>query len=87
MTTDFSNQANILGEFYINYREDSDLKDFLEFNDIGLPLSYLASEGLCDISEDGKKYVAESWEMFLLAMGITDEGFENLGEIFLKSGK
>jgi hypothetical protein len=87
MTTDFSNQVNILGEFYINYREDSDLKDFLEFNDIGLPLSYLASEGLCDISEDGKKYVAESWEMFLLAMGITDEGFENLGEIFLKSGK
>ena len=87
MTTDFSNQVNILGEFYINYREDSDLKDFLEFNDIGLPLSYLASEGLCDISEDGKKYVAESWEMFLLAMGITDDVFENLGEIFLKSGK
>jgi len=87
MTTDFSNQVNILGEFYINYREDSELKDFLEFNDIGLPLAYLASEGLCEISEDGKKYVAESWEMFLLAMGITDEGFENLGEIFLKSGK
>ena len=87
MTTDFSNQINILGEFYINYREDSELKDFLEFNDIGLPLAYLASEGLCDISDDGKKYVAESWEMFLLAMGITDEGFENLGEIFAKTGK
>ena len=87
MTTDFSNQINILGEFYINYREDSELKDFLEFNDIGLPLAYLASEGLCEISEDGKKYVAESWEMFLLAMGITDDGFENLGEIFAKTGK
>ena len=87
MTTDFSNQVNILGEFYINYREDSELKDFLEFNDIGLPLAYLSSEGLCDISDDGKKYVAESWEMFLLAMGITDEGFENLGEIFAKTGK
>ena len=87
MTTDFSNQVNILGEFYINYREDSELKDFLEFNDIGLPLAYLASEGLCEISEDGKKYVAESWEMFLLAMGITDEGFENLEEVFAKAGK
>lgn len=87
MTTDFSNQINILGEFYINYREDSELKDFLEFNDIGLPLAYLASESLCDISDDGKKYVAESWEMFLLAMGITDEGFENLGEVFAKAGK
>ena len=87
MTTDFSKQVEILGEFYINYREDSELKDFLEFNDIGLPLAYLSSEGLCDISDDGKKYVAESWEMFLLAMGITDEGFENLGEIFAKTGK
>ena len=87
MTTDFSKQVEILGEFYINYREDSELKDFLEFNDIGLPLAYLSSEGLCDISDDGKKYVAESWEMFLLAMGITDEGFENLGEIFSKTGK
>ena len=87
MTTDFSNQINILGEFYINYREDSELKDFLEFNDIGLPLAYLSSEGLCDISDDGKKYVAESWEMFLLAMGITDEGFENLEEVFAKAGK
>lgn len=87
MTTDFSKQVEILGAFYIDYREDSELKDFLEFNDIGLPLAYLASEGLCDISDDGKKYVAESWEMFLLAMGITDEGFENLGEIFAKTGK
>ena len=87
MTTDFSNQVNILGEFYINYREDSELEEFIEFNDIGLPLAYLASEGLCDISDDGKKYVAESWEMFLLSMGIKDEGFENLAEIFAKAGK
>ena len=85
--TDFSKQVEILGQFYMSARDNKEMSEFMEFNDIGLPLSYLASEGLCDISEDGKKYVAESWEMFLLAMGITDEGFENLGEIFLKSGK
>jgi hypothetical protein len=27
----------------------SDLSEFIDFNDIGLPLAYLASEGLCDI--------------------------------------
>ena len=87
MTTDFSNQIEILGAFYIDYREDSELKDFLEFNDIGLPLAWLCREGLCEINEDGKKYVAESWEMFLIALGIKDEGFENLGEVFAKADR
>ena len=82
MTTDFSNQVNILGEFYINYREDSELKDFLEFNDIGLPLAYLASEGLCDISDDGKKYVAETWDLLLVSLGVIDTGFDSLDDIF-----
>ena len=85
--TDFSKQVEILGQFYMSARDNKEMSEFMEFNDIGLPLAYLASEGLCDISDDGKKYVAESWEMFLLAMGITDEGFENLGEIFAKTGK
>ncbi len=87
MTTDFSKQVEILGTFYIDYREESELKEFLEFNDIGLPLAWLNREGLCEINEDGKKYVAETWEMFLLAMGVEDEGFENLAEIFVKAGK
>ena len=86
MTTDFSNKISILGEFYFLYREEKSIQEFMEFNDIGLPLAYLASEGLCDISDDGKKYVAESWDIFLSTLGILeDEGFDSLDVIMAKA--
>ena len=78
MTTDFSNKVNILGELYQNYRDDAGFADFIEFNDLGLPLAYFVSEGLCDISEEGKKYIEETWLLFLSALEIEDKGFTDL---------
>jgi len=49
MTTDFSNKIDILSRFKILYEEEENnngIQEFFEFNDIGLPLAYLASEGL-----------------------------------------
>jgi len=86
MTTDFSKQVEILGQLHIQYRDDDvELKDFMEFNDLGLPLAYLASEGLCDISDDGKIYVAETWELFLTSIGVQDVGFEDLHDVFRRA--
>jgi len=81
MTTDFSKQIEILGEFYMIHRDDDKLKDFIEFNDLGLPLAYLTNEGLAEVSEDGKKYIAETWEMFLAALKLEDEGFGSLPHV------
>lgn len=80
--TDFSKQVEILAQFYMNARDNAEMSDFIEFNDIGLPLAYLTAEGLCDISDDGKKYVAETWELFLASFGVQDTGFDNLDDIF-----
>jgi len=86
MTTDFSNKINILAEFYTLYREEEKVKEFFEFNDIGLPLAWLSSEGLCEIKEDAKKYIAETWDIFLSVLDISeDEGFESLDEIMVLS--
>jgi hypothetical protein len=87
MTTDFSKQLSILGEFYQNYKDDVDLADFIDFNDLGLPLAYFASEGLCQVSDDGMRYIAETWDLFLVALEIKDEGFESLNQIFTKKEK
>lgn len=84
MTTDFSKKVEILGQFYQNYRDDENLADFFEFNDLGLPLAYFASEGLCDISEDGISYISETWDLLLAALEVEDEGFDNLDQIFDK---
>jgi hypothetical protein len=85
MTTDFSKKIEILGEFYMQYRDEGDMSDFIEFNDIGLPLAYLAAEGLCEISDDGAKYIAETWDIFMSSLGVEDTGFDNLAELLLKS--
>jgi hypothetical protein len=86
MTTDFSNKVEILGEFYFLHRDDKNIKEFIDFNDLGLPLAYLAREGLCDISDDGKKYVAETWELFLSTLGILqDEGFDSLDVVMAQA--
>jgi hypothetical protein len=82
MMTDFSKQVEILGQFYMSARDNKEMSEFIEFNDIGLPLAYLASEGLCDISDDGKKYVAETWDLLLVSLGVIDTGFDSLHDIF-----
>lgn len=80
--TNYSNICTILGDLYINYKEDKGLSDFIEFNDLGLPLAYFQTEGLADVSEDGKKYILETWELFLVSLGLTDTGFDNLNQVF-----
>jgi len=79
--TGFSNKCAILGALYANYGQDPEFIDFVEFNDLGLPLAYLVSQSLCEASVDGEKYVAETWELFLASLNISDTGFESLDEV------
>lgn len=80
--TDFSNKCSILGALHANYNQDPKLKDFIEFNDLGLPLAYLASEGLCEVSDDGERYILETWELFLAALSLNDTGFSDIDDVF-----
>ena len=79
--TDFSSICDILGSLYSNYREDKNFKDFIEFNDLGLPLAYLTSENLCEPSDDGVRYITETWELFLAGLNVKDEGFKDLEQL------
>lgn len=79
--TDFSSICDILGDLYSNYKEDKNFRDFIEFNDLGLPLAYLTSENLCEPSDDGIRYVTETWELFLAGLKVKDEGFEDLDQL------
>ena len=79
--TDFINKVSILGSFYSDYRDDEELQDFFEFNDIGMPLAYLSKEGLCEVSDDGRKYIAESWDTLLIFLGVEDIGFVTLEQL------
>jgi hypothetical protein len=79
--TDFTSMCNILGELYFNYKDQGEMDDFIDFNDLGLPLAYLASENLCQVSDDGAKYIIETWTLFLETLQLQDTGWDSLDEI------
>ena len=80
--TNFSNICIILGTLFENYKGDPKFADFIDFNDIGLPLAYFQREGLAEVSQDGNKYILESWEIFVASLGLEDTGFSSLDEMF-----
>lgn len=79
--TEFLDKCLILGDLYTNYSQDNNFKDFIEFNDLGLPLAYLNIEQLCIPTSDGVRYIEETWDLFLAALEIEDQGFETLDEV------
>lgn len=79
--TDFSNVCDILGELYSQYRNEPDFREFIEFNDLGLPLAYFTRDNLCEPSDDGVRYIMETWELFLKSLDVEDTGFETLTDL------
>lgn len=65
---DFSSKCDILGELWFSYREDEAFTDFIEYNDIGLPLAYLVSQKLAKPEPQGEIYINETWDLFLEAL-------------------
>ena len=79
--TDFSNICEILGDLYSNYKDDEQFQEFVEYNDLGLPLAYFAKDGLCNTTDEGTRYVMETWELFLDSLGTDDTGFTDLNSL------
>lgn len=80
--TPFNVQCEILADLWLNYRNDEEFTDFIEYNDIGLPLAYAVSNSIAEPSEAGKELIQESFDLLLSGLGIEDTGFESLDDLF-----
>ena len=81
---DFANKAGILGQFWIEFRDDDDMKNFMEFNDVGLPLSYFIAEGLVKETPRAKTFIEETFDLLLKALEVEEEeleGVTNMNEL------
>jgi hypothetical protein len=67
----------------MNYRFDPEFEDFVSYNDIGLPLSFLVAESLVKPNEMAKGMIEESFNLFLASLGVEDTGFETLDDVFV----
>jgi hypothetical protein len=67
-------KVGILSDLYSNYREDKGFREFVEYNDLGLPLAYFLNEGLAlELSVDAVRYIEETWELFFTSLGVKEE--------------
>jgi hypothetical protein len=84
MPIDFTDKCGILGQFWFEYRDDEKLSEFIEYNDIGLPLSWFISTGVVTPNPIAEDYVNETFALFLAALSLTEDdvdGLDNLNEV------
>jgi hypothetical protein len=82
METSFDIKCEILGDIWIDYRKDKEFQDFISYNDLGLPMAYMVSNDLISLTDAGKKFIEEAWELLLGALEIEDRGFIDINDMF-----
>jgi len=87
MTTNFLNKTSILAELWMNYRDDEGLQDFVEYNDLGLPLAYFLYNELVLPTKQAEIYIEETFNLLVAALGVEDDDFESLDEMLNESNK
>jgi len=84
--TDFETQCEILSDLWLNYKDNVELKDFIEYNDLGLPLAYVIHTDLARVTEDGVPYVEETFNLLCAALELDMEAdYLNLNEMLGES--
>jgi hypothetical protein len=79
--TSLDAKAAILSELWMTYKKDNQFQDFVEYNDVGLPLAFLYTEGLVEFKNAGSMFIEETFEILLTTLDIEDTGFETLDDV------
>lgn len=74
--TPLSNKCDILAELWLNYKNDTAFEDFIQYNDLGLPLAYAVSQGIIEINEQATLFVEDTWH--LLMYSLADDSEDNI---------
>jgi hypothetical protein len=77
----FENKITILAELWMNYRNDEDLQDFVEYNDLGLPLAYFLMNEIVLPTSQSEIYIDETYNLFVASLGVEDKEWTSLDEL------
>lgn len=82
METTYANKCAILADLWMNYRGDEEFQDFIEYNDLGLPLSYAIDSEIVKSTEMAQRFIEEAFSLLLAGLEIEeDAGYETLDDI------
>ena len=79
--TDYSKQIEILNDLWINHTDDEVFEDFIQANDLGLPLAHLILTGVVESTPRAKDFIEQSFADLLELVDVEDTGFESLAKL------
>lgn len=77
MTTSPQMKIKILSEVWMKYRDDDAFQEFIEYNDIGLPIAYFIDSEIVDPTPRADLYISETFDMLLASLELEDKGFDS----------
>jgi hypothetical protein len=80
--TPFQTRCEILADLWQNYRQDDEFADFVEYNDLGLPLSYAIANEIVKPTEIAEQFVNETFELLLAGLEVDDDDYQDLPDLF-----
>lgn len=81
MANKLANKITILAELWMNYRDDEELQDFIEYNDLGLPLAYFLMNEIVLPTDQAEVYINETYDLLVAALAVEDTEWESLDQI------
>lgn len=82
--TSFTNRCQILGEFWMSHKTDPVFAEWVEENDLGLPLAFCVWQKIIPLNEEVTNYINETWNSLIVSLEIIDVGFKTLDEVFFR---
>jgi len=82
MATTFENKVAILADLWMSYRNEEQFQDFIEYNDLGLPLAYLLDTGIIEVTDKASGFINETFDVLLAGFEKEDEGFNSMNDLF-----
>lgn len=79
--TTFENKCSMLAELWLNYRDDVEFAEYIEYCDLALPLAYSISNGIVESTDKAQTFIEEAWTLLLTGSGLTDNGYDNLDDL------
>ena len=82
MNTPTEKQVEILSDLWLNFRSDEEFQDFIEYNDLGLPLAYAINAKIVPLTEKAQGFINETFALLLAGLDVEeDTGFDSLDDI------
>ena len=64
-------KVETLCELWMNFRDEENLKEFVAFNDMGLPLAFFVAAGIVEASPRAEELISETFNSLLIALNVS----------------